>query len=101
MRSVSPEQSDPSEVPHPVPRSRDVRVVLYGRAGCHLCERAALVVAEVCRATGDSWTEVDVDTDPVLAAAFTEQVPVCFVDGRQHDFWRVDPERLRVALTAL
>jgi hypothetical protein len=24
---------------------------------------------------------------------------VTFVDGRQHDFWRVDPHRLRAALT--
>ena len=31
---------------------------------------------------------------------FTEEVPVTFVDGRQHDFWRVDPARLRAALTA-
>ena len=29
--------------------------------------------------------------------AYGEQIPVTFVDGRQHDFWRVDPERLRAA----
>jgi hypothetical protein len=27
-------------------------------------------------------------------------VPVTFVDGAQHDFWAVDPARLRAALQA-
>ena len=42
--------------------------------------------------------EVDVDSDPELQRRYTEQVPVTFVDGRQHDYWRVDPDRLRRAL---
>jgi hypothetical protein len=29
---------------------------------------------------------------------YGEQLPVIFVDGAQHDFWRVDPARLRSAL---
>jgi hypothetical protein len=29
---------------------------------------------------------------------YGEQIPVTFVDGRQHDFWRVDERRLRAAL---
>ncbi len=81
-----------------VPNSTDARVVLYGRAGCHLCAAAREVVAAVCTETGTGWVEVDVDTDPALVARFTEQVPVTYVDGRQHDFWRVDPARLRAAL---
>jgi glutaredoxin len=74
------------------------RVTLYVRAGCHLCEVARGVVAEVCAELGEGFTEVDVDADPALLARFDEEVPVTFVDGRQHDFWRVDPERLRAAL---
>ena len=76
----------------------DARVVVYSRAGCHLCEVAEELVAAVCADTGDSWVRVDVDQDPDLTARFTEQVPVTFVDGAQHDFWRVDPGRLRSAL---
>jgi hypothetical protein len=30
--------------------------------------------------------------------AYGEQIPVTLVDGRQHDFWRVDERRLRAAL---
>jgi glutaredoxin len=69
------------------------------RPGCHLCEQALLVVRAVCAETGDTFTERDVDADPELRARYTDQVPVIFVDGVQHDFWRVDPVRLRRALS--
>lgn len=74
------------------------RVVVYSREGCHLCEAAEAKVAEVCAETGDTWIRVDITGDEQLIARFTEQVPVIFVDGAQHDFWRVDPVRLRAAL---
>ncbi|MEH3033383.1 MAG: glutaredoxin family protein [Aeromicrobium erythreum] len=74
-------------------------MVVYSRAGCHLCEVAERVVADVVGTTGDTWVRVDVDTDPDLVARFGDQVPVTFVDGQQHDFWRVDADRLRAALT--
>jgi glutaredoxin len=75
------------------------RVTLYARQGCHLCEAARETVARVCAELGETFEEVDVDTDPELRRRFTEEVPVTFVDGRQHDFWRVDEQRLRAALT--
>lgn len=81
-----------------VPHSTDARVVLYGREHCHLCDLAREVVRAVCDDTGTDWVEVDVDTDPRLVAAFTEQVPVCFVDGRQHAHWKVDEAGLHAAL---
>jgi glutaredoxin len=74
------------------------RVVVLTRQGCHLCERAIEVVATVCAKTGDSYTTRDVDADPELLRQYSDQVPVTFVDGAQHDFWRVDPARLRAAL---
>ncbi len=74
------------------------RVTLYGRAACHLCDEARAVIAAVCAELGESFVEVDIDTDPALCDRFTDEVPVTFVDGRQHDFWRVDPHRLRAAL---
>ncbi len=74
------------------------RVTLYSRAGCHLCESAREVVARVCADLGETYDEVDVDADGDLADRFGDEVPVTFVDGRQHDFWRVDEARLRAAL---
>lgn len=56
------------------------------------------MVAAVCAETGESYREVDVDSDPELTRRYNDQVPVTFVDGRQHDFWRVDAGRLTAAL---
>ena len=44
------------------------RVVLYGRAGCHLCDEAREVVRTVCAETGAGWTEVDIDAADDAAA---------------------------------
>ncbi len=75
------------------------RVRLLSRPGCHLCDDAREVITAVCVETGDSFDEVSVDSDDELLRLYSEQVPVVFVDGRQHDFWRVDRDRLRRALT--
>ena len=74
------------------------RVQLYSKPGCHLCDDARLVIARVCADLGEDFTVVDVDADPDLQDRFGDEVPVTFVDGRQHDFWRVDADRLRSAL---
>ncbi|MEZ5191649.1 MAG: glutaredoxin family protein [Nocardioides sp.] len=74
------------------------RVTLYVRVGCHLCDVARDVVAGVCDELGERFLEIDVDADPALRSEFGEEVPVTLVDGRRHDFWRVDADRLRRAL---
>ncbi|CAI9400107.1 glutaredoxin family protein [Nocardioides sp. T2.26MG-1] len=76
------------------------RVTLYSRPGCHLCDVAREVIERVCADLGERYDEVDIDADPQLRERFTDEVPVTFVDGRQHDFWRVDETRLRAALTS-
>ena len=76
------------------------RVRLYSRPGCHLCDTARTTVAAVCDELGETWDEVDISTDPDLLARYGEEIPVTVVDGRQHDFWRVDADRLRAALRA-
>ena len=75
------------------------RVTLYGRPGCHLCDDARAVIEAVCAELGEDYAEISIDDDPELQARFANEIPVTFVDGRQHDFWRVDPARLRRALT--
>lgn len=78
------------------------RVVVLGRSGCHLCEVAEATVEEVCRELGATWSVVDLDRlgrdRPDLLARYTDEVPVTFVDGIRHDYWRVDRSRLRAAL---
>jgi len=80
-----------SESPQP-------RVTLYSRPGCHLCQTAREVIEQVCAELGESYTEISILDDPELIRRYGEEIPVTLVDGRQHDFWRVDPARLRAAL---
>ena len=75
------------------------RVVLYSKPGCHLCDDARAVVEAVCEELGETFDEIDITTSEELMRSYGEEIPVTFVDGRQHDFWRVDPARLRAALT--
>lgn len=76
------------------------RVRLYSRPGCHLCDDARVVIAAVCDEMEETFEEVSIDDDPALRERFGEEIPVTFVDGRQHDFWRVSADRLRAALAA-
>jgi hypothetical protein len=78
--------------------SETERVLVLTRPGCHLCDQAVEVVSRVCAETGTGWTTTDITTDPELLRRYTDEVPVTFVDGAQHDFWAVDPARLRAAL---
>jgi glutaredoxin len=76
----------------------EVRVVVYSKPGCHLCETAEATVEELCEELGVKWRSINILADAVLMETYGEQIPVTFVDGKQHDFWRVDPVRLRAAL---
>ncbi len=75
------------------------RVVLLGKPGCHLCDDARTIIAAVCGELGVPWAERSILDDPELERAYADMIPVTFVDGSQHDFWRVDPARLASALS--
>ncbi len=80
-------------------QSDEHRVTLYSKAGCHLCDDARQVISAVCADLGVEWSEVDITSDDELYRRWWEQIPVTLVDGKQHDFWRVDEARLRAALS--
>ncbi|SEJ13161.1 glutaredoxin family protein [Demequina mangrovi] len=75
------------------------RVLLLGRAGCHLCDDARAVVEAVCGERGEAWEEVDIDTDADLKARYGDEIPVVKVDGETVGFWRIDADRLHRALS--
>jgi hypothetical protein len=41
--------------------------------------------------------EIDITVDPGLVQKYGEQIPVIHIDGKPHDFFRVDPERFKRA----
>jgi glutaredoxin len=69
-------------------------VVLYGKAGCHLCEDARAVIESVRARRPFDLTEVDVSLDPVLHARYGERIPVLVVAGSEAFEYHVDPEEL-------
>lgn len=98
-------ESDPKPDPKPDPEpaaeaaGSPVRsVTMLSRPGCHLCDDARAVILRVTGELGVPFDEVDITADPVLEEEYREQIPVTLVNGRQHDFWRVDERRLRAAL---
>lgn len=75
------------------------RVVMLGRPGCHLCEEAWEVIARVTGESGASRAREELDdVGEADREEYWDKIPVTFVDGRRHDFWRVDEQRLRAAL---
>lgn len=74
------------------------RVLLLSRPGCHLCDQARAVIERVTAELGVGWAERDITTSPQDLAEYADMIPVTFVDGVQHDFWRVSEDRLRAAL---
>ena len=77
-----------------------VRITLYSRPGCHLCEAMRDVAVAVARERGATFEEVDVDEDPVVAAQYDLEVPVLCVNGTKAFSIRVTPDLLRQRLAA-
>jgi glutaredoxin len=73
------------------PSDSPLRVVLYTRAGCHLCDDAR----QLLEGQGLTPEMVDVDTDPALLERFDTCVPVVEIDGKIRFRGRVEPVLLR------
>ncbi len=79
-------------------------VELLTRAGCGLCERVYLRLAELAAELDFELSSTDVDAaaaagDPALRAEFGDRLPVVLLDGREHSYWDVDEPRLRADVT--
>jgi Glutaredoxin-like domain (DUF836) len=94
---VSTTDPVPAAVPAP---GHPARVVLFGRAGCHLCTQARALVALVCAETGEAWTEVDIDASDAPVLPGGRSAFVVEVDGVRQGYWRIDAQRLRRVLAA-
>jgi glutaredoxin len=68
-------------------------VVIYSRHGCHLCEVAESVVKEVQREYEFDLEISYIDGDAGLEKEYGEEVPVTLINGKRHDYFRVDRAR--------
>ena len=78
-----------------------IEVSIYSRRNCHLCEVALEVLEEMRSDLNFQITKILIDEDPKLEEKYGEQVPVILINGQPHDFFRVDPERFRLAISKL
>ena len=58
-----------------------MRVTLYGREGCHLCDDAREALHRVRARVPFDILEVDIEIDDRLFKRYLERIPVIAVDG--------------------
>lgn len=82
-------------------------LTLIGKPGCHLCDDArdvVIAVREELAATPGApevrFEERSILDEPALAERYAEEIPVVLVDGEVHNYWRIDPVKLKSALLA-
>jgi glutaredoxin len=84
-------------------------MTFIGKSGCHLCHEAGVTVNAVVGAFRAEYTGVarhiqvnlvehDILVDEDLWNKYSEEVPVLLINGKVHNYWRIDPVRLRGAL---
>lgn len=89
--------------------STTIDLTLIGKSGCHLCDEARVTVNAVVGAFRAEYTGVarhiqvnlvehDILVDEELWNKYSEEVPVLLINGKIHNYWRIDPVRLRGAL---
>jgi len=77
-----------------------MKVTVYTRSGCHLCEEAKQVIESVRRRATFDYEELDIDSDPQLRQLYNEEVPVIAIDGKKAFKYRVTPAELLKKLAA-
>jgi glutaredoxin len=86
----------------------NIELTLIGKPGCHLCEDAEAAVDRVLTAFLSANPSVSVSIeqknildDAELAARYSEEIPVLLINGKVHNYWRIDEERFASALNSL
>jgi glutaredoxin len=78
-----------------------IEVTVYSRSNCHLCEVALEVISEIRNEFEFTITKILIDGNAELEEKYGDQVPVILINNQPHDFFRVDPERFRLAISKL
>ena len=58
---------------------RPLRLILYERDGCHLCEETRVLLDEMLGA--DRYQRLDIDADDDLVVRYGFRIPVITLDG--------------------
>jgi glutaredoxin len=77
-----------------------VKVILYGKAGCHLCDEAREHLERVAAERELDLREVDIRTDPILFERYRYRIPVIEVEGEERLEGRITEQDVRDLLLA-
>ena len=69
------------------------KVTIYSRQNCHLCEVAKEVVESARNEVEFDLEVVFIDGDAELEKLYGEEVPVTMINGKRHDYFKVDRTR--------
>jgi hypothetical protein len=75
-----------------------LRLTLYGKPGCCLCDEAREAVAGLREERPFDLEEVDISLDPLLNRRYGERIPVLCVNGEEAFELGVEPRALRELL---
>ena len=75
-----------------------MKLTLYTRQGCHLCEAAEQVVRAVAADRAEIEL-IDIDAHPDIVDRYTVRVPVVAIDGVEVAEYEVDPAQLQALLS--
>jgi hypothetical protein len=72
-----------------------IRLILYSKPGCHLCEIMAGMVRHVGRTVPLTLDEIDITSDRVLLTRYQTAIPVLMIGDREIARYRVGELELR------
>ena len=61
--------------------AENVRVVIYSRPGCHLCEEAKQAIQTAECSEEYTLEEINIESDPELLRLYRYEIPVITIDG--------------------
>jgi glutaredoxin len=71
-----------------------MKVEIYSKADCSLCEDAKKSLLQVQRRVPFQLVEVDIEEDATLLEEYRYDIPVVFINGQKAFKHRIDPEVL-------
>lgn len=72
-----------------------IRVEVYGKRDCCLCDEAKATLSRVQREIPFDLREIDIESMPELYETYKERIPLVVINGRLAFKFRVDEEALR------
>lgn len=71
-------------------QSEQIKVTIYGRTGCHLCEEAVNQISPLAKSLDFTIEERLIDGDKELEDLFGQLIPVIHINGEYFSHFRVD-----------